>query len=249
MAKKNENDATTTKSGIKRGANIVEQLDSEKKLENLENSKGFYFSHLSDYFFSFDAVTAEEKVQEIFKFSEEQLKLDDIQNFIAARVDEMRKKAIEDGNGLTVDEFRTKFESFTRSKDFSKVCGYSFEAALKAIITPAGVKIYHSISEGEIKDGSKKQAYEVETIKKTTLLGGLIEKSIWVEILEVNTINLLKGLRYFAVYDAAVSSVKHQARKADKPFYDLETALFNCSKAVGLEAMKDFISSKIEKLS
>lgn len=247
MAKKNEKDATTTKSSIKRGANLVEQLNSEKKIESQENSKSFYFSQLSDYFFNFDLVKATQGVEKIF--TPEQLKLDAIQNFISSQVEEMRKKASVDGNNLDPDAFKSMFDKFPRRNDFFNVCGYSFDTAFNSIVTPDGVKIYHSISESDVKEGSKKETYDVETVKKTTVLGGVIEKTIWVELVDVNTSNILKGLRYFAVYSSARASVKHQARKADKPFYDLETALFNCSKAVGLEEMKAFITAKIEELS
>lgn len=248
MAKKNETNATTTKSSVKRGANIVEQLDNEKKLETIENSKGNFFSQLSDYFLGFDLVKATDEVIRNNHLTAEQLKIDAIQNFVSAQVDEMRKKAIEAQNTITIDSFVAKFQEFNRSADFFRVCGYTFERALNAVVKDSDVKVYHTISEGEIKNGSKKQAYEVETVSKTTILGGVIEKSVWVEFVELNTTNLIKALRYYAVLDSAIISVNHQAKKADKPFYDLETALFNCSKAVGIEEMKAFITSKIEEL-
>lgn len=250
MAKRNETDATTTKSGVKRGANIVEQLDNEKKLENLENSKGYYFSQLSDYFFNFDLSKATNEVIKNNHLTAEQLQIEAIQNFVNAQVDELRKKAIEAQNSIDVDSFVAKFQKFNRSNDFFNVCGYTFEKALNAVVFAgeSGVKIYHTISDGEIKEGSKKQDYATETVSKTTILGGVIEKTVWVELVELNTTNLIKALRYYAVFDAAVTSVNHQAKKADKPFYDLETALFNCSKAVGIEEMKAFVTSKIEEL-
>lgn len=249
MAKRNENDATTTKSGIKRGANIVEQLDNEKKLDNLENSKGYFFSQLSDYFLGFDLVKATDEVIKNNHLTAEQLQIEAIQKFVNAQVDELRKKAIEIQNTTTAEAFRAKFKNFSRFYDFFEICGYTFERALNAVITNDGVKIYHSISEGEIKDGSKKQAYEVETVKKTTILGAVIEKTVWVEFVELNTTNLIKALRYYAVLDSAIVSVNHQAKKDDKPFYNLQTALFNCAKAVGVEEMKAFIIAKIEELS
>lgn len=211
-------DNTTTKSDSKRGANLVEQTENEENEIKKENSKTYIFNQLDNFLFGFNENEETTKLLQAVEMGF--ITSEEIPAIIAKR----KKSAIDSANNTTVSEFAKKLESFPRSADLKKICGFApyinFSLLLEKVTENGKAIIYHSISEeSEIKEGSKKSTYGTKTITKKDFFKVSYSASVWVEYAEITTENLIKAIRYFSVFDSAGNKVDNQIKKANKPVW------------------------------
>lgn len=214
-------DNTTTKSDAKRGANVVEQSANEENDTKKENSKSYIFSQLNDYLFGFNENEETAKLLQAVEMGF--ITSEEIPTIIAKR----KKSAIESANTCTIDSFFESLQKFNRYTDLLLVCGFSHStiASLKAKVTENGkAVIYHSISEGEINEDSKRATFGTKTANACDYFGNEQSATVWVELAEITTENLVKAIRYYSVWDNAQTRVNNAIKRENKPVYAFKSA-------------------------
>lgn len=214
-------DNTTTKSDRKSGASLVEQTTNEENEIKKENSKSFIFSQLNDYLFGFNENEETAKLLQAVEMGF--ITSEEIPAIIAKR----KKSAIESANETTSEEFIKKLESFKRFFDLKMISGFAGwtnTEIIKAITENGKAVIYHSISESEINPDSKKATFGTKTAKDCDYFGNEYTVTVWVELAEITTENLVKAIRYYSVWDSANYRVNNATKRENKPVYSFKSA-------------------------